>query len=211
MTELLVFITILIILLFFAFFAVITFVSIKTGTVESPQKRAGRQGEKIATNIIREVLNDDDVLFTNPEISADGKQTELDNLIINSHGIYIIEVKNYSGTLYGTKDDYEWLQIKMTSGGNFYQKSVKNPVKQVNRQIYIMSRFFKENGIDVWVEGYVFLLENNSPIADPCILRTQKEIAYAIHTDSRKKINKKTKEIIISLLKMTQGDGDSVS
>ena len=189
-----------IILLFLVFFTFITFLIIKVGAAESPQRRAGRLGEKVATTIIREVLNDDDTLFTNVEIFADGKQTELDNLVINSHGIYIFEVKNYSGELYGTKEDYEWLQSKMTPGGNFHQKNVKNPIKQVNRQVYILSRFLKENGIDAWVEGYVILLEHNSPVADSCILNTQKEIAYAIHTDSKKKFNKKTKDAILALM-----------
>ena len=196
-----------IILLFLVFFAFVTFLIIKAGAGESPQRRAGRLGERVATTIIGEVLNEDDALFTNVEIFADGKQTELDNLIVNSHGIYIIEVKNYSGELYGTKEDYEWLQSKMTPGGNFYQKSVKNPIKQVTRQVYIMSRFLKENGIDAWVEGYVFLLEHNSPVTDSCILNTQKEIAYAIHTDSRKKIDKKTKNAILDLLNKSEQVG----
>ena len=189
-----------IVLLFLVFFAFITFLIIKSGAGESPQRRAGRLGEKVATTIIGEVLNEDDTLFTNVEIFADGKQTELDNLIVNSHGIFIIEVKNYSGELYGVKEDYEWLLSKMTPGGNFYQKNVKNPIRQVNRQVYILSRFLRENRIDAWVEGYVILLENNSPVADPCILKTQKEIAYAIHTDSKKKIDKKTKDAILTLL-----------
>ncbi len=32
---------------------------------------------------INEVMNDDDILLTNIKVSFDGKNTELDNLIIN--------------------------------------------------------------------------------------------------------------------------------
>ena len=128
----------------------------KNARIESPQRKAGRLGEKFATGVIQEILTSGDVLLTNVELSVDGKRTELDNVIINSRGVYIIEVKNYSGELFGTEDDYEWIQSKMTSGGNFYQKQVKNPIRQVNRQIYILSQYLMNQDVHVWIEGYAF-------------------------------------------------------
>ena len=69
--------------------------------IETPEKKAGRLGERFATGIIREILQEEDLLFTNVPVFADGKQTELDNVIINPNGVFIIEVKNLHGTLYG--------------------------------------------------------------------------------------------------------------
>ena len=40
---------------------------------ESPEKRAGRQGEQFASQIIREILNEKDVLLTNVKIAFEGK------------------------------------------------------------------------------------------------------------------------------------------
>lgn len=74
---------------------------------ESPQKRAGKKGEFFATNVIKSTLREDDLLFTNINISYDGRPAELDNVVVNQYGIFIIEVKNYSGKLVGTEDDYE--------------------------------------------------------------------------------------------------------
>lgn len=162
--------------------------------LESPERRAGRIGERFAINVIQEILNENDVLLTNVEISADGKNTELDNVIINPNGVFIIEVKNYYGELFGTEDDYEWIKNKITSTGNIYQQAVKNPIKQVKRQVYIMSRLLKEQGIDVWIEGYVFFVEMNSPVESPYVLVTQRDIDEVIH----KGIENKLSQAVIS-------------
>ena len=149
--------------------------------IESPEKRAGRLGERYARNIIQEILEEDDILLSNVQITADEKFTELDNVIINSNGVFIIEVKNYSGELFGEEEDQEWIKNTISGAGNVYQKVVKNPIKQVKRQIYILSRLLKENDIDVWIEGYVFFVEMNSPVVSSYVLRTQKDIDNAIH------------------------------
>ncbi|MBQ6463856.1 MAG: NERD domain-containing protein [Pseudobutyrivibrio sp.] len=149
--------------------------------IEDPVERAGRRGEEIATDIISRVLTDDDILLTNVRISFEGSRSEVDNLIINSHGVFIIEAKNYVGELVGGLDDYEWKKYKITPGGDIYCKTVKNPIKQVKRQIYILSHILKQHKLDVWVDGYVILLEKNSPVDDNMILESLSDIDKAIH------------------------------
>ncbi|MBQ6392462.1 MAG: NERD domain-containing protein [Eubacterium sp.] len=167
---------------------------------ESPEKRAGRIGEKLITNLIQDVLTNDDFLLTNVPITINEQETELDNLIINSRGIFIIEVKNYRGTLYGSEDDYEWTKIKVTEAGNTYQSTVKNPIKQVKRQVYLLSQYLKEQGIHLWIDGYVFLVGDNSPVKSPYVLHSRNEIDLAIHEGSDKKINGVTKKRLVRLL-----------
>lgn len=149
--------------------------------IEDPVERAGKRGEEVATDIISRVLKDDDILFTNVKISFEGSRSEIDNLIINSHGVFIIEVKNYVGELVGGLDDYEWKKYKTTPGGDIYCKTVKNPIKQVKRQIYILSHILRQHKLDVWVDGYVILLEKNSPVDDDMILESLSDIDKAIH------------------------------
>ena len=168
--------------------------------IETPEKRAGRLGERFATTIISEVLRDDDILLTNVEITAEGKQTELDNVIINENGIFIIETKNYNGYLTGDEDTYDWIQTKTTYAGNIYQKRVKNPIKQVKRQIYILSRFLKHYGINAWINGYVFLVERNSPVESAYVLNTRRDIDRAIHKAAHRKLAIKDIEKIKELL-----------
>lgn len=168
--------------------------------LEDPVERAGRRGEEVAEDIISNVLRDDDILLTNVELSYEGKRTEADIIVINQNGVFIIEVKNYVGELVGGIDDSEWKKYKTTPGGDVYVKTVRNPIKQVKRQIYIVSSILKARRIKVWVEGYVMLMENNSPVDDKMILRNIHEIDFAIHGATEQIISKKEIDKIVSIL-----------
>lgn len=169
--------------------------------IEDPIERAGRRGEEVAEDIISNVLRDDDILLSNVELSYEGKRTEADIIVINQNGVFIIEVKNYVGELVGDIDDSEWKKYKTTPGEDVYVKKVRNPIKQVKRQIYIVSSILKVRRIKVWVEGYVMLMENNSPVDDKMILRNVREIDSAIHGATEQIISKKEIDKIVSILK----------
>ncbi|MBR6282298.1 MAG: NERD domain-containing protein, partial [Lachnospiraceae bacterium] len=163
-------------------------------------RRAGRRGEHFASRLISEVLDDRDILLTNVKLSFDGKPTELDNVIINNRGVFIIEVKNYSGMLIGEEDDFEWVKNKVTDAGNIYQKKVKNPIPQVKRQIYILSGRLKQRKLDVWVEGYVFFVERNSPVQNDFILETRADIHRVIHHGTNNNLSNAEKKRIVDAL-----------
>lgn len=167
---------------------------------EPPERLAGRCGEEIASNVIRKVLRDGDCLFTNVEISYEDKRTELDNVVVNKYGVFIIEVKNYNGRLVGSEDDYEWQKYHTTDAGNTYVKTVKNPIKQVKRQIYILARFLDYYGEKVWVSGYAILLQGNSPVDSEYILSSLGDIDKAIHTRGRNRLDLRTVEAVAELL-----------
>ena len=168
---------------------------------EIPVRQAGKEGELAAQEIIREVLRENDILLSNICISYEGKETELDNVVITDKGVFIIEVKNYSGKLIGKEEDFEWNKYKLSAGGNIYEKNVKNPIKQVKRQVYILSHYLKSQGIDIWVEGYALLLENNSPVHGEYVLESRKEIGTVIHRQGRNHLSKKTMGEVRTLLK----------
>ena len=170
-------------------------------TFEDPERRVGRLGEEEATRIISSVLREDDRLFTNVQIEYKDKEAELDNVIVNKFGVFIIEVKNYTGSLVGNEDDYEWIKYHETDAGNTYSKIVKNPIKQVKRQVYVLSKFLDYYGtVRVWIEGYAMLLQQNSPVASEYVLSSVKDIDRAIHTSTKNRLTKKDTEEIIKLL-----------
>lgn len=167
---------------------------------EPPERRAGRRGEAIATAAIGQVLREDDYLLSNVRISIPEKETELDNVIVNKYGVFIIEVKNYKGKLVGTTEDFEWKKYKTTDAEITYEKDVKNPIRQVKRQIYILARYLDYYGVEVWVKGYTILIEGNSPVDSEFILDSICDIDRAIHTPNRVRLDKKTVEKIVELL-----------
>lgn len=167
---------------------------------EPPERLVGRRGEEFASNVIRKVLRDGDCLFTNVEISFEDKRTELDNVVVNKYGVFIIEVKNYNGRLVGSEDDYEWQKYHTTDASNTYVKTVKNPIKQVKRQIYILARFLDYYGEKAWVSGYAILLQGNSPVDSEYILSSLGDIDSAIHTRGRNRLDLRTVEAVAKLL-----------
>ena len=169
--------------------------------VDPPEKRAGKFGEQYARFEISKVLWETDILLNNISITTDGKTAEYDNIIINRYGVFIIEVKNHVGKLYGNEDDYDWVKVKTTSGGNSYEKTVKNPIKQVKRQTYILSKYLKDNGIKAWIDGYVFFVNHNSPVNSKYVLNTITDIDKTIHDTSREKLKSVNQTQIISALK----------
>lgn len=174
-------------------------------TFESASRRAGRRGEEIAGEIIRRVLKEGDYLLTNVEITYDGRQAEMDCIVVNRFGVFIFEVKNYSGQLVGDEGDYEWQKIKITASGNVYAKQVKNPIRQLKRQVYLLAQYLKFNQIKVWVEGYVILLNQNSPVESECIIFSLLDIDRAVHTEGKNHLLPKEIEQIITLLQRDVG------
>ena len=121
-------------------------------------------------------------MFTNVSFSYESRPTELDCVIVNKYGVFIIEVKNYSGYIVGNEKDYEWKKYKRTEAGNMYMSTVKNPIKQVERQTHLLAKYLKSYGIDVWVKGYVMLMHNNSPVYSEQILSDIVKVDISIHT-----------------------------
>ena len=152
-------------------------------------KNAGNFGETICKSEIEQILRSDDVLINNVCLSVNGKEAEIDNLITNKNGIFIIEVKNYNGTLHGDIDDFEWTKIKISPGGNTFSKKVKNPIRQMKRQTYLLSQYLKDNGIWIWITPFAYFINNNSPVNDECIISNIQELDKRIHKSHEKIYN----------------------
>lgn len=174
-------------------------------TFESASERAGRHGEEIAVEIISRVLKEGDHLLTNIEIAYDGRRAEMDCIVVNKFGVFIFEVKNYSGQLVGDEDDYEWQKVKITDSGNMYAKQVKNPIRQLKRQIYLLAHYLQDHRIRVWVEGCVILLHQNSPVDSGYVISSLSDIDRAIHTEGKKRLHPKEIGQIITLLQRDAG------
>lgn len=164
------------------------------------KERAGIRGEVRAAKIINNVLESGDYLFQNIEIEVDNRPAEFDSVVVNKYGVFIFEVKNYKGTLEGDEDDYEWKKYSVSEAGNAYVKTVKNPIKQVKREIYLMSEYLKRHGVKVWVKGYAMLMNGNSPVFSEHLVTSSRDIDFAVHTSDRKILTQNEVNRIIKLL-----------
>ncbi len=155
-------------------------------TEEDGKERAGKEGEILAGKMIQQYLNEQDILFNNVEIVVHGRETELDYVVINKNGVFIFEVKNYSGELEGNEDDEYWNKYKISSGNNEYVKEVRNPINY---------------GIDLWINGYVLFVNMNSPIDSDYTINNERELNSILHTRGGQTLNKKQIEKIVNILK----------
>jgi len=94
----------------------------------------GKNGETIKAQLAqlqKEYLYVNDVLIKNP-LSSTG-YSQIDYIIITPYGLFIIDTKNYPGTIFGSKHKKDWLineRFKM-----------KNPLIQINNHIHALKRF----------------------------------------------------------------------
>lgn len=170
-----------------------------------PEKEAGKAGEKYATSIFTKALYEDDHILTNLSFNYEDSKTELDNVIINKYGVFIIEVKTYIGKLYGSEDDYTWTKIKTTDAGNIYEKEVKNPIPEVRRQVYLLSKYLKQYNINVWIEGYAYFVNNNSAVDSEYILYDVEDVKNAVHRSNRNRLTKAQVNRIVEVLENCKG------
>lgn len=185
------------------FFVIILFIFLLLSlSSDEDQKRiAGKEGELQAKNILNHYLNENDLLLNNVNISIHGRNTELDYVVINNNGIFIFEVKNFSGKLVGNEDDQYWNKYKISRGNKEYIKEIRNPIKQLKREIYLLKEYLKYYGVDLWIEGYVLFVNMNSPVESEYTVNDKSEIDDILHLRRNQVLTKNQIEKIISILK----------
>lgn len=79
-------------------------------------------------------------------IQQNGKSSQIDHIVIQTNGIFVIETKNYAGRIYGYETAREWTQS--LAYGNVKHK-IYNPIKQNKSHIYYISRALREHKVFV--------------------------------------------------------------
>lgn len=185
------------------FFVIILFIFLLLSlSNDEDQKRiAGKEGELQAKKILNHYLNENDLLLNNLNISIHGRNTELDYVVINNNSVFIFEVKNFSGKLVGNEDDQYWNKYKISRGNKEYIKEIRNPIKQLKREIYLLKEYLKYYGVDLWIEGYVLFVNMNSPVESEYTVNDKSEIDDILHLRRNQVLTKNQIEKIISILK----------
>ena len=114
---------------------------------------SGVEGEAKALKMLASGLPDTFSCINNAVIYYENRHNELDLIVVGHTGIYIVEVKNTAGDIYGSYSSKTLQQEKKSEN-----KEMRNPVQQVRTHADILSRFLKANGIRAWVQGVVFFV-----------------------------------------------------
>ena len=91
---------------------------------------------------------------------SENKTTQIDHILINRSGVFVIETKNYSGRIYGNEKSLEWTQV--LNYGKVKNK-LYNPIKQNKTHVYHISNILGHNipiiSAVVFVQGNIYYIE----------------------------------------------------
>ncbi len=125
--------------------------------LKQPSAR-GKRGENKVSFVIGDTVENEQYVINNLTILHEGKSTQIDHIVINPRGIFVIETKNYSGEIYGSENQREWTQI--LANGNVKNK-LFNPLKQNAAHVYHVRRIVGKMPVHSLV---VFVKNNTSHI-----------------------------------------------
>ena len=90
-----------------------------------------------------------------------GETSEIDVLMIDSHGIFVFESKNYVGWIFGSERSQQWCQCLKSRYG-IRREYFYNPIKQNQGHIYALSAYLNKK----WIPMHNIVTFTNN-----CVLR----------------------------------------
>lgn len=119
-------------------------------------KGRGAIGELKVRIVIGKTVEGKRYVINNYMIVDEGKSSQIDHLLINKNGVFVIETKNYSGRIYGNEKQHEWTQV--LKYGKLKNK-LYNPLKQNATHIYRIKKVLPEN---TQINSLVVFVQNNT-------------------------------------------------
>ena len=104
------------------------------------ENKKGRDGEKRVEYYLRRLFAGGRYFLMNDVILSGKFSKQIDHILINGYGIFVIETKNWSGQIYGSATAEEWTRY-------FYNGSSRthyNPVKQNEKHCAAIRRIVGE-------------------------------------------------------------------
>ena len=125
------------------------------GYLKTPSGK-GRLGEFYVKRILGRTTPGEKYVINDFKCRVSGSKTiQIDHILINSRGVFVIETKNYSGRIYGREESLEWTQV--LNYGRVKNK-LYNPIRQNKGHVYHVSNLI---GNDVAIISAVVFVQGN--------------------------------------------------
>lgn len=111
-------------------------------TWTAARKDEGLRGEYQLTRELERIAGHKRFLCNCYVPKEDGTTSEIDVLMITQAGIFVFEMKNYSGWIFGSQDDYQWTQVFP----NKRKERFYNPLKQNATHVLTLQRYLQGFG-----------------------------------------------------------------
>ena len=163
-------------------------------------KEIGEEGEELVRRVLGESVDGEKQVFNNYKFISNGKTVQIDHILINKNGIFVIETKNYKGEIYGNEEQHEWTQV--LAFGNVENKFY-NPIKQNKSHIYKLQKFLPKNidiiSVVVFIDADIESVESNNV----CNLNELEDI---LNMDFGKTITSKQINYVANILRRYQNN-----
>lgn len=100
-------------------------------------KQLGTAGEEAVTQELMSKLGNGYLVLSDIMLKGNsGYTTQIDHIVLSIYGIFVIETKNYSGTVYGSANDMYWQHINRAG----VITKMYNPIRQNNGHIKTLAK-----------------------------------------------------------------------
>lgn len=106
----------------------------------------GRVGEYQAFKALEYITGPRRFLFNCFIPKQNGGSTELDIIMLHETGVYVFEVKNYGGWIFGSENQKEWTQT-LPNGAKAQKEKFYNPVIQNNSHVKWLKQFIDDESL----------------------------------------------------------------
>jgi len=117
----------------------------------------GWEGEKQVAKLLTNKLNDDYYILNGLYLQGGGG--DIDHIVLGPNGVFVLETKNWSGSISCSGDEWQRTGKRNFSG---------SPSRQVKRNGAKIKKIIDNNqnlrSLDIWVEGLVVLTNNHATI-----------------------------------------------
>jgi len=108
-----------------------------------PSVVKGRLGEQLIAKKLAKLDKRKYHVINDVKFNIKGKYSQIDHLVISDYGIFVIETKNYKGTITGFERSENWTQSFPKSKYSFY-----NPIRQNLGHIYALHHVLSDVKVD---------------------------------------------------------------
>ena len=136
--------------------------------------------------------------------TEDGKSSQVDHVLINKNGVFVIETKNYAGRIYGNEKQHEWTQVFNYGKNKFH---FYNPIKQNATHMYRLKEAIGDN---IYMKSIIVFVQNNTAYIESNKVYTIREMKTAIRNTQSHQLSVETMESIYNKL-MDLKNGKTIS
>lgn len=147
-------------ILFGFFYTIIIAVILAALIKKGLKKNDGKKGERIVSNALAKIGFLFDDYYT---VDQKGNTHQIDHILVNEKGVFVIETKDYSGRIYGSDEQREWTQV-LAYGKEKHR--LYNPVKQNETHVReikrILGKYCEVNSVVIFVSGDITHVRSRS-------------------------------------------------